>query len=122
MIAEMAGMQMVDGHGAMTDAEIKDMQMAQQLQDKYIQRAQRQSQQQRPGGRQGGNQRGQQQSRQQQELEEQQRAMAYYQNRNAAQQNGAGGGQPAQLIANQRQAPARDPHRSQRLSEDSDMA
>ena len=45
MIAEMAGMQMVDGHGAMTEQEIKDMQMAQQLQDKYIQRAQRSSQQ-----------------------------------------------------------------------------
>ena len=56
MIAEMAGMQMVDGHGAMTEQEIKDMQMAQQLQDKYIQRAQRSSQQQRPQqrGHQGG--------------------------------------------------------------------
>ena len=43
MIAAMAGMQMggQGDHGPMTEQEIADMRMAAQLQDKYVQRAQR---------------------------------------------------------------------------------
>ena len=42
MIAAMAGMQMDgEGQGPMTEQEISDMRMAAQLQDRYVQRAQR---------------------------------------------------------------------------------
>ena len=43
MIAAMAGMQMGGDHGPMTQQELDDMRMAQQLQERYVQRAQRES-------------------------------------------------------------------------------
>ena len=46
MIAAMAGFEQGE-HGPMTEQEIADMRMAQELQQRYVQRAQRDSRQQR---------------------------------------------------------------------------